>query len=386
MAVCASCERLPAVAHPAADPTRVPVAAAHRCAVRPASRRAGRRRARPRRRRCRARRTSPGSSRRPAPSRRRGWSGWSPRRARPSIAGRAGRPCSRRRCRTRCRTPRRAPGPGCSRRRAPGPTSSGSRRRRTAITAPIANEPIWSTKTPTITAPKWRSSPRFMAGSSARADRPARRVPNGCRPRFQVSGRVREMAHGGAACASAQPSSRRCPTKAPSGRGRRPVSDREPSTGAGFIRAYVLPALLLFAIPVAGYLFAGYADGAWDRQFLEVAEQSSKPSPVGGRCRGARLLPGDTPVAALRRRARRTPGNGPAVLRGNVRRLQAVRLDPHGVGGVPRPRRASRSPSCSPAPAWPSPRASCSTSASSPAGTSCASPAPPRCWRRASSR
>ena len=52
------------------------------------------------------------------------------------------------------------------------------------------------------------------------------------------------------------------------------MSDREPSTGAGFIRAYVLPALLLFAIPVAGYLFAGYANGAWDRQFLEAAEQS----------------------------------------------------------------------------------------------------------------
>jgi Zn-dependent protease with chaperone function len=57
------------------------------------------------------------------------------------------------------------------------------------------------------------------------------------------------------------------------------VSDREPSTGAGFIRAYVLPALLLFAIPVAGYLFAGYADGAWDRQFLEVAEQSASRHP-----------------------------------------------------------------------------------------------------------
>ena len=57
------------------------------------------------------------------------------------------------------------------------------------------------------------------------------------------------------------------------------MSDREPSTGAGFIRAYVLPALLLFAIPVAGYLFAGYANGSWDREFLEVAEQSINRNP-----------------------------------------------------------------------------------------------------------
>jgi Zn-dependent protease with chaperone function len=52
------------------------------------------------------------------------------------------------------------------------------------------------------------------------------------------------------------------------------VSDREPSTGAGFIRAYVLPALLLFAMPVAGCLFVGYANASWDREFLAAAEQS----------------------------------------------------------------------------------------------------------------
>ena len=52
------------------------------------------------------------------------------------------------------------------------------------------------------------------------------------------------------------------------------MSDREPSTGAGFIRAYVLPALLLFAIPVAGYLFVGYANASWDAAFLEAAEKS----------------------------------------------------------------------------------------------------------------
>jgi Zn-dependent protease with chaperone function len=52
------------------------------------------------------------------------------------------------------------------------------------------------------------------------------------------------------------------------------VSDRQPFTGLGFVRAYVLPALLLFAIPVAGYLFAGYASGARDRQFVAAAEQA----------------------------------------------------------------------------------------------------------------
>ena len=52
------------------------------------------------------------------------------------------------------------------------------------------------------------------------------------------------------------------------------MSDREPSTGAGFIRAYALPALLLFAIPVVGYLFVGYANSSWDAAFLEGAEKS----------------------------------------------------------------------------------------------------------------
>lgn len=41
-------------------------------------------------------------------------------------------------------------------------------------------------------------------------------------------------------------------------------------TKAGFIRAYVVPALLLFAIPLLGYGFAGYADRSWDRQYLDV--------------------------------------------------------------------------------------------------------------------
>jgi Zn-dependent protease with chaperone function len=52
------------------------------------------------------------------------------------------------------------------------------------------------------------------------------------------------------------------------------VSDREPSTSAGFIRAYVLPALLLFAIPLAGHFFVRYANASWDAEFLEGAERS----------------------------------------------------------------------------------------------------------------
>jgi Zn-dependent protease with chaperone function len=57
-------------------------------------------------------------------------------------------------------------------------------------------------------------------------------------------------------------------------RGRSTVSEREPSTGVGFVRAYVIPALLLFAIPLIGYGFVRYANGAWDDQFLEAAESS----------------------------------------------------------------------------------------------------------------
>jgi Zn-dependent protease with chaperone function len=52
------------------------------------------------------------------------------------------------------------------------------------------------------------------------------------------------------------------------------VSDREPSTGAGFIRAYVIPALLLFAIPAAGYGFVRYANDSWDSVFLAGAEKA----------------------------------------------------------------------------------------------------------------
>ena len=87
------------------------------------------------------------------------------------------------------------------------------------------------------------------------------------------------------------------------------MSDREPSTGAGFIRAYVLPALLLFAIPVAGYLFAGYANGAWDRQFLEVAEQSinrhpstKRTRPRSSRTTGRRPRRGSAPTGLPRTR------------------------------------------------------------------------------------
>ncbi|MEO5820401.1 MAG: M48 family metallopeptidase [Vicinamibacteraceae bacterium] len=52
------------------------------------------------------------------------------------------------------------------------------------------------------------------------------------------------------------------------------MSDREPSTGVGFVRAYVVPALLLFAIPLVGYGFVRYARSTWDGQFLEAVERS----------------------------------------------------------------------------------------------------------------
>jgi Zn-dependent protease with chaperone function len=52
------------------------------------------------------------------------------------------------------------------------------------------------------------------------------------------------------------------------------VSDREPSTSAGFVRAYVIPALLLFAIPAAGYGFVRYANDSWDSVFLAGAEKA----------------------------------------------------------------------------------------------------------------
>lgn len=62
------------------------------------------------------------------------------------------------------------------------------------------------------------------------------------------------------------------------------MSDREPTTSAGFIRAYVVPALLLFAIPLAGYAFVGYADRSWDQQFLDAAttsvEQDAEVTPA----------------------------------------------------------------------------------------------------------
>jgi Zn-dependent protease with chaperone function len=52
------------------------------------------------------------------------------------------------------------------------------------------------------------------------------------------------------------------------------VSDRETSTGVGFVRSYVIPALLLFAIPLVGYAFVRYANASWDERFLTAVESS----------------------------------------------------------------------------------------------------------------
>jgi Zn-dependent protease with chaperone function len=52
------------------------------------------------------------------------------------------------------------------------------------------------------------------------------------------------------------------------------VAQENEFTSAGFLRAYVVPALLLFAIPAAGFFFARYADATWDAEFLKAAETS----------------------------------------------------------------------------------------------------------------
>jgi len=50
-------------------------------------------------------------------------------------------------------------------------------------------------------------------------------------------------------------------------------------TGAGFLRAYVIPALLLFAIPLVGIGFVRYANRTWDQEFLSAGEQSIARNP-----------------------------------------------------------------------------------------------------------
>jgi Zn-dependent protease with chaperone function len=68
------------------------------------------------------------------------------------------------------------------------------------------------------------------------------------------------------------------------------VSDREPSTGAGFVRAYVIPALLLFAIPAIGWGFVRYAHDSWDAQFLAGAEKAIQADAELTPARRAELL------------------------------------------------------------------------------------------------
>ena len=61
-------------------------------------------------------------------------------------------------------------------------------------------------------------------------------------------------------------------------------------TSAGFLRAYVVPALLLFAIPALGFFFARYANASWDGEFLKVAEQSiSRDQSIDAQERAATL-------------------------------------------------------------------------------------------------
>src|SRR5262245_36018153 len=40
-------------------------------------------------------------------------------------------------------------------------------------------------------------------------------------------------------------------------------------TKASFVRSYVVPALLMFVIPTAGYAFSTYAQRSLDKRFLE---------------------------------------------------------------------------------------------------------------------
>jgi Zn-dependent protease with chaperone function len=68
------------------------------------------------------------------------------------------------------------------------------------------------------------------------------------------------------------------------------VSDRETSTGVGFVRAYVIPALLLFAIPLVGYGFVRYANASWDERFLAGAERSMDRDPAMNAAGKARVL------------------------------------------------------------------------------------------------
>lgn len=45
-------------------------------------------------------------------------------------------------------------------------------------------------------------------------------------------------------------------------------------TKVGFVRTYVMPALLLFAIPAAGYGFGRQANGDFDKRFVDAVAKS----------------------------------------------------------------------------------------------------------------
>lgn len=58
------------------------------------------------------------------------------------------------------------------------------------------------------------------------------------------------------------------------------MQDRAQSfTGAGFLRAYVIPSLLLFAIPLVGIGFVRYANRTWDAAFIAAGEESIARNP-----------------------------------------------------------------------------------------------------------
>lgn len=48
---------------------------------------------------------------------------------------------------------------------------------------------------------------------------------------------------------------------------------------AGFVRAYVVPALLMFALPAVGLVFSAYALSDWDAEFVEAATNAIQVDP-----------------------------------------------------------------------------------------------------------
>jgi len=47
----------------------------------------------------------------------------------------------------------------------------------------------------------------------------------------------------------------------------------------GFVRAYVIPALLLFALPLGAYAFSAHAIGSYDADFVQAVSASLADDP-----------------------------------------------------------------------------------------------------------